>query len=58
MPSVFPQADDETPTTPFVDGSGALTWRAGHEVVRIEAWGPDACGCGPLWASSSTTMAP
>ncbi len=42
MPSVFPQADDETPTTPFVDGSGALTWRAGHEVVRIEAWGPDA----------------
>ena len=42
MPSVFPKPDDEIPTAPFVDDVGALTWRAGHEVVRIEAWGPDS----------------
>ncbi|MGA3218700.1 MAG: TIM-barrel domain-containing protein [Acidimicrobiales bacterium] len=30
------------PTAPFVDDAGALTWRSGHEVVRIEAWGPDS----------------
>ncbi len=42
MPSVFPKPDDEIPAAPFVDDAGALTWRAGHEVVRIEAWGPDS----------------
>jgi alpha-D-xyloside xylohydrolase len=42
VPSVFPKADDEIPTAPFVDEAGALTWRSGHEVVRIEAWGPDS----------------
>ena len=42
MPSVFPKADDEIPTAPFVDEAGALPWRSGHEVVRIEAWGPDS----------------
>jgi alpha-D-xyloside xylohydrolase len=42
VPSVFPKPDDEIPTAPFVDDVGALTWRAGHEVVRIEAWGPDS----------------
>jgi alpha-D-xyloside xylohydrolase len=26
----------------FADDTGALTWRSGHEVVRIEAWGPDS----------------
>ena len=42
MPSVFPKADNEIPITPFVDEAGALTWSSGHEVVRIEAWGPDS----------------
>jgi alpha-D-xyloside xylohydrolase len=42
VPSVFPKPDDEIPTAPFVDDAGALTWRGGHEVLRIEAWGPDS----------------
>jgi alpha-D-xyloside xylohydrolase len=27
---------------PFANDAGVLTWRCGHEVVRIEAWGPDS----------------
>ena len=42
MPSLFPQTHDEISTARFIDDAGALTWRSGHEVVRIEAWGPDA----------------
>jgi alpha-D-xyloside xylohydrolase len=42
MPSVVPDADHEIPTGPFAADAGALTWRWGHEVVRIEAWGPDS----------------
>ena len=42
MLSVFPKPADEIPTAPFVEDAGALTWRAGHEILRIEAWGPDS----------------
>ncbi len=42
MPSLFPQPQDEVSTAQFTDDSGALTWRVEHEVVRIEAWGPNA----------------
>lgn len=42
MPSLFPQPRDEIRIARFADDAGALTWRSGHEVVRIEAWGPDS----------------
>ncbi len=42
MPSLFPQPDDEISIARFSDEAGALTRRCDHEVVRIEAWGPDS----------------
>jgi alpha-D-xyloside xylohydrolase len=42
VPSLFPQPPDEVSTAHFTDNFGALTWRSAHEVVCIEAWGPDA----------------
>jgi alpha-D-xyloside xylohydrolase len=42
VPSLFPQSHDAVSTAHFADDSGALAWRCDHEVVRIEAWGPDA----------------
>ena len=42
MLSSFPQSHDEISIPRFFDDAGALTWRCGHEVVRIEAWGPDS----------------
>lgn len=41
MQPLISQPDDPGPPR-FVDDHGALTWRSGHEVVRIEAWGPDS----------------
>jgi len=42
VPSLFPQPRNEVSVAHFTEDSDALTWRSGHEVVRIEAWGPDA----------------
>ena len=42
MPSLFPQPEAEASTARFTDNAGALVWRCDHDVVRIEAWGPDA----------------
>ena len=41
MLSSFPQSPDEISIPRFIDDAGALTWRSGHQVVRIEAWGPE-----------------
>ena len=35
-------SDDGTSPVRFEDDGGALTWRSGHEIVRIEAWGLDS----------------
>jgi alpha-D-xyloside xylohydrolase len=34
--------EDASSRIRFFDDSGALTWRSDHEIVRIEAWGPDS----------------
>ena len=39
---LFPQSSDEMPTLSFTDTGGALTWRSGPEVVRIEGWGDNS----------------
>ncbi len=39
---LFPQSSDEMPTPSFTDKDGALTWRSGPEVVRIEGWGDNS----------------
>jgi alpha-D-xyloside xylohydrolase len=42
LTSLFPQSDDEIRAKHFALDDGALTWRSGPELVRIEAWGPDS----------------
>jgi alpha-D-xyloside xylohydrolase len=42
VPPVLPQPPDEISIAPFSEHDGALRWRCGHEMVCIEAWGPDS----------------
>jgi alpha-D-xyloside xylohydrolase len=59
---LFPQSSDEVPTLNFTDADGALTWRSGPEVVRIEGWGDNSlrvrAGLGEIVEGHGALMAP